>query len=139
MTFNEFAKKHIWDGAVTLLLVLTSCAVLTYYLWPKNSTGDVYASVYVSAKKTDLVAGKSTIDLTTVTEGKTYTIQGKQEGKAGEVTISVEPGKIAIVSSGCKNQFCVRSGYISEPGQSLICAPNEILITLDGSTGEVYI
>ncbi|MCI1244549.1 MAG: NusG domain II-containing protein [Bacilli bacterium] len=139
MKTKEFVRKHLWDGVLTLGLIALSCAVLAAYFWPVGEGNDVYAYVYVSAKIVRLQEGSDSIDLTKVDSGATYVIQGAMEGEKGLVTISVEPGRIAVKESHCPHQYCVKEGYISRPGQNIICAPNELLITLTGSTGEVWV
>ncbi|MEA4891499.1 MAG: NusG domain II-containing protein [Peptococcaceae bacterium] len=54
------------------------------------------------------------------------------EGALGRLEIVYVPDRgFAITESGCPDQICVRSGYISVAGQSLICVPNQVLIRLE--------
>lgn len=139
VSLKELFKKHVWDATLVLILAVVSCGVLAYYVWPRSANEDVLAFVYVSAKKQELEPGRDFIDLSRVGAKKNYLIQGKLKGESGRVVVTVEPGKISISESGCPNQYCVRSGAISRPGQTIICAPNEVLITLQGASDEVWV
>lgn len=50
------------------------------------------------------------------------------KGSIGVVNVSIEDENILIKSSSCRNKLCVHSGRIKNPGESLICAPNKVLI-----------
>jgi hypothetical protein len=117
---------------LSLVLVASSSALLAYYFWPKPASDNLYAYVYISAKLTQLEKGSDFINLSNVKEEKSYTIQGKEEGTSGKMVITVKTGAIGVTESGCSNQFCVKQGFVSRAGESIICAPNELLITLKG-------
>jgi hypothetical protein len=117
---------------LSLVLVASSSALLAYYFWPIPASDNLYAYVYISAKLTQLEKGSDFINLSNVKEEKSYTIQGKEDGLAGKMVITVKTGAIAVTESGCSNQFCVKQGYVSRAGASIICSPNELLITLRG-------
>ena len=47
-------------------------------------------------------------------------------------TVRIEGGKVAVVASDCPSQDCVRTGWRSRTGQSIICLPNQVEIRLVG-------
>ena len=47
-------------------------------------------------------------------------------------TVKVENGTISIVDATCPDLVCVKTGAISRQGQSIICVPNHIVITIEG-------
>lgn len=53
-------------------------------------------------------------------------------GQLGEVNVEVSAAGVRISASTCPNQFCVRQGYVSRPGQMLVCVPNHVVILLAG-------
>jgi hypothetical protein len=53
----------------------------------------------------------------------------------GEVHIEVYDGKIAFVESDCETHACIKTGWLSLPGQSAACLPNRISITVTGESG----
>lgn len=62
---------------------------------------------------------------------------GKKELNLGKarITIEVKAGAIRMVDSNCRNKLCVRAGWISRPGQTIICAPNRVVIEIQGKKG----
>ena len=60
--------------------------------------------------------------------GMSWTIQGA----AGEAVIRYEPDRgFAVVQSTCPDQVCVKSGFISAAGQTVVCVPNQIFLRLE--------
>ena len=54
------------------------------------------------------------------------------------LTIRAEQGRICIEHSDCPSQDCVRTGWISKPGQQIICLPNRLIISLSSSEPEPF-
>lgn len=44
----------------------------------------------------------------------------------GNNTMTISGGTAAMTASDCKNQICIRSGVISEPGQMIVCLPHRL-------------
>ena len=90
----------------------------------------------VNRAKTHLIAKISvanqvvqTIDLDKK-EDKYYEIQGVH----GKVKVHTKNGAIAIVESNCPHKDCIYTGYVSEAGRPIICAYNQVVITIVGAT-----
>lgn len=45
--------------------------------------------------------------------------------------IVVSDGSVAVVSADCKDNTCVKRGYISEIGESIVCVPSRLSITIE--------
>jgi hypothetical protein len=58
------------------------------------------------------------------------------QGVSTHMIISISNGKVAVESSACPQQVCVRAGAISLPFQQLVCAPNHILIEIRSTKKE---
>jgi hypothetical protein len=56
----------------------------------------------------------------------------------GRMTLTVKKGRIRIAQSDCPRQTCRHAGWISRPSQTLICAPNRVVIAFpdDAATAE---
>jgi len=49
----------------------------------------------------------------------------------------INDGRIAFYSSDCPDQICVRRGFLHLPGQSAVCLPNRVVLTIiDVANGE---
>ena len=76
------------------------------------------------------------IDGVAVEEISLSSLQGKTkfsyETPVGPVEILVDEDGAEILSSGCENQLCVKSGKIKKNGQSILCLPGRIVLRLEG-------
>ena len=45
--------------------------------------------------------------------------------------IEIDGTRIRFASSTCPNQFCVHTGWISEPYQSAVCLPNRVIVRIE--------
>lgn len=46
--------------------------------------------------------------------------------------IKMQKGKISIEDADCPDKICVKTGWISEPGQSIVCLPHKLIIEIEG-------
>lgn len=58
-------------------------------------------------------------------------------GKFGDVRIQIREGKVGVVSADCPNKVCVRTGWRSLSGESIICVPNRVLVKILGERSNV--
>jgi hypothetical protein len=65
-------------------------------------------------------------------------VDGRRQvpGPLGETVVEVRGGRIRIAQSPCPHQICVRSGWIGQAGQMIVCVPNGVLVRVEGK-GEV--
>lgn len=49
-----------------------------------------------------------------------------------KLTVSVEKGKVRILDSECPDKFCVQSGWLSKPGESVICMHSNTFVMIEG-------
>ncbi len=130
MKAKDFFKKHLGDLIVGLGLLAITFSLLTYYLIPRESNGHIYADVYhqntIIYKKIDLSG-----------EEKEYPINIKEDNKDIQMVVEVKDHKIGIHSSNCSNQYCVHQGFTNSIMQTLICAPNEVMVVLYSENASV--
>ena len=50
--------------------------------------------------------------------------------KIGAMEFEVKAGKIRVSESDCKNHVCMQEGWISNPGQSIVCLPNHVIVEI---------
>lgn len=67
-------------------------------------------------------------------EDKEVTVE--KDGHVNKVVI--KDGKVWMESASCKNQICVHTGKISNVGQSIVCLPNRVSVTIEGKGGQDY-
>ncbi|MBQ8719627.1 MAG: NusG domain II-containing protein [Clostridia bacterium] len=57
----------------------------------------------------------------------------------GELTLTVKDGEAFVSHSSCSDKSCVRSGRISHSGESIVCLPNRVSITVVAEESDVDI
>lgn len=49
--------------------------------------------------------------------------------------VRVQSGTVCIADADCPDRTCVRTGAISRAGETLVCLPHRLTITLEGAAG----
>lgn len=82
------------------------------------------------------VAGQVTAEYSLNQEGE-YEI----EGIAGTNLLVIRDGKAWMEYGDCPDQLCVHMGPISQNGQSIVCLPNQVVVTVtdESQNGEIDI
>jgi hypothetical protein len=55
------------------------------------------------------------------------------KGQLGSTTIEVAGNRVRVVSSPCPRRICMSMGWISRPGETLVCFPNGMVVRIEGS------
>lgn len=63
---------------------------------------------------------------------QSLSLENDCEIKLENATVKIENGEISIINADCPDLVCVKTGAISKEGQSIICVPNHIVITVEG-------
>lgn len=82
--------------------------------------------------------GKSAMILTPYGEQKADLSRDRKWTQVGRdgltVTLEVKDGRIRFAESGCPDQVCVSSGWLSKAGQTAACVPAGITVRVTGET-----
>jgi len=70
-----------------------------------------------------------TVDLTEANLSRTIRVRGP----LGTCIIQVNKGAIRMVSSPCPRKICVKQGWINRINQTIVCVPNEVSISIEGT------
>lgn len=66
-----------------------------------------------------------------------YSLDQKKVIKLEDMVMEINEGRIRVIDSDCPNKICVNAGWASTPAQTIVCAPNKVLIEIAGFTEEV--
>ncbi|HIT93829.1 MAG TPA: NusG domain II-containing protein [Candidatus Faecivivens stercoripullorum] len=120
-------KKTFGRRDLILLLVVLAiglAGILFLYTRPAAADGEVEVSV----------DGEVVMTLP-LSEDTEVTISGFD---GGENLLVISDGKAEIESASCPDGVCVRHYAISRDGESIICLPNRVVVTIrGGEKGEV--
>ncbi len=116
-----------WDIIIIALLILLSFIPYTIYkTFILQDMHIVYAKITVDGKNYDRIK-------LTGHKGKEEFVIRTEEGY-NKVVIQDE--KIGITEADCPDKVCLSPGLISKPGQSLICLPHKVSISIEGGSDE---
>lgn len=135
MKFKEFARKSFlkpWDVIIIVLLILLSFTPIAIFAFQQeqaeNQSGDVQ---YEAVLKVDGVEVRS-FELVADQASYTYTY----EDEDGDYNIiEIDGTRVRISEANCGDQICVRQGWISKAGQSVVCLPHRLVIEIQASDG----
>ena len=74
-----------------------------------------------------------TIDLNKVVEPQEFTIK---TDNGNYNTISVKHNSIRIIAADCPHKECVKSGWISKPGELIVCLPYKLIINIEAESNK---
>ncbi|MCL1924732.1 MAG: NusG domain II-containing protein [Defluviitaleaceae bacterium] len=52
------------------------------------------------------------------------------------LTVEIRNGSAGVIKADCPDELCIEFGFISMPGQTSICLPNQTVLSIVGETGE---
>ncbi|WP_422444549.1 NusG domain II-containing protein [Thermoanaerobacterium sp. DL9XJH110] len=53
----------------------------------------------------------------------------------GENIVEVDRNRVRMMYADCPDKDCVRQGWISRPGQMLVCLPNRMVVKIESDRG----
>jgi len=118
-------KPKPGDFAVIFIVVLLAAAISLFYYNSFSDPGKKYAAIYQNGrlvKRVPLDGLKDRIDLEIT--GAYINI------------VSLENEKACISYSTCREQVCVHTGWVSRPGQSSVCLPNQVVVQIVGDNAD---
>lgn len=108
-------------GDFFILTVIITAAILISLNFHK---GDNSARIAVILQNNEVL---ERIDLDQLTEAVYVNYEGKYPG-----VIEASNGSIRFHSAECPDQVCVRTGWISKPGQLAVCLPAGVIVKIEG-------
>ena len=116
-------KPTKYDALVAAAVLLLA-AVLGVRVW--------FAPVQTAAELVVTVNGTVAERLPLRTAKRSYS------GNGYTVHLTLSESGARVDWADCPTQDCVRTGSISRPGQSIVCLPARIVISLEGATDAPY-
>ena len=112
-------RPTLWDGLVVLFIVVLAMGCAGMFWGRGGVFTNRTAVVYVDGREVERVPLLESMEQTYTENGYTLQVRFSQEG-------------VEITASDCPTQDCVRTGIISKAGQSIVCLPARMIITLEG-------
>lgn len=109
--------------ALVVIIVVAFAVMTAAFVYGKNRGETLTATV----KHRGRVAAQ--VALSTLTEEKKITIDGQYH-----LTVTLTKDGVSVTESDCPGQDCVHTGRITRAGQSIVCLPEQVVVTLEGKT-----
>ncbi len=103
------------DGFAVLIVVFLIVLAGVLFL-PRGETKNGNVEIFRNGEK---------IHTFPLTETRTFSVEGEYKN-----VISIENGRVAITESDCPGTDCVRTGWISAAGRSIVCLPNRVEVRI---------
>ena len=126
----KILKLKILDKIVIIVLLILSILPTGIVMIAKSNKGNSNIVIKVDNK----VA--KNIPLNTTSKSKTYEFEFN--GNIGY--LEVKDGKVRMLEMDkeiCPNAICSDTGWIDKGYQSIVCLPNNIIVTIEGSKDDV--
>ena len=121
-TDNDQRLSSISWGIVLIALA----AVAAVIAWLLGQAPVSRARIYHDSVLVD------TVDLASVTEPYTITVESSAGSDSGINVIAVESMRIRMLMADCPDESCVRQGWSSGGVRPIVCLPHRLVITFEG-------
>ena len=117
-------KPTRWDALVVFAVLLLALATGARY-WAAPEQGGLLTAVV-------------TIDGVEVERLVFDNAERDYQNNGYTVHVTVTPDGVRVSRADCPTQDCVRTGTISRAGQSIVCLPARLVVTIDGGGDAGY-
>lgn len=117
-----FRTKLSFGDAIAAVAVLLVAVLLLWHPWQRNQAGETVV----------IVTPDETIEYA-LSENTVVKI----ESRGITLFVSIMHGEVDVYKSDCPDGVCVASAPISKTGETIICAPAGVSITVKGGDGDV--
>ena|SRR5690625_4374207 len=129
---KEYVKMiRPWDVVMMLILVLVSLFPVIVFSYYQSGT-ITEDTTFIAVVSQD----NQIIDEFTLTGHVGHEVFDIQIDEHEINTIEIKDEAIRIQGATCSDQVCVRTGFISQPGETIICLPHKLVIEIKASNGE---
>ena len=115
----NWLKAHQNDFLLAATLLLLGGA-LALFLWLTRQTGGA-ASVQID--------GRTIMELPLSEDTQIVLGEGAHTN-----TLVIRDGKAQVVEASCPDWICVRQGAVQYAGESIVCLPHKLVVTVRGGT-----
>lgn len=107
-------------GDVILCVIVAMLAVLILFIQAFRPSGADYVEIFDDCGKTSY---SLSVNREIKVESNSYTL-----------SVVIEDGAVSVTASDCPDHICVDMGEISKSGESIICVPAQVVVTVGGES-----
>ncbi len=118
-THDNIKKLGILDIVLIIILLISA-----FFIWKQLSNKTKGKSVTVSIKGKDY---------------GTWALPAKPETLSISNMMKIEINKngVKVLESSCPRKICIKHGLIKKTGEAIICAPNRIIVKINGRQSKI--
>lgn len=116
----EWLKTHRNDAILIAALILLGGALAVFLYATRQSGG------YVSVR----MDGELLMELPLSEDAQVVLGEGDHTN-----TLVIQNGTAQVVEAACPDQVCVRQGAVQYEGESIVCLPHKLVVTVEGGQG----
>ena len=128
-------RPTLWD-ALVVLAVAALAAGIALTQWRNEPTSELTAVVSIDGTETDRFPLSALLESprTYTNNGYTLEVVCGLRGELSTLNHEKTTGEqgVRVSRSDCPTQDCVHTGVITRSGQSIVCLPGRVIITLEG-------
>ncbi len=114
----------LFDVIVILIVIIASVfAIVSQYNKPQS---ELYCVIRVEGEVVHSVS------LATLFEETQYVVEGELP-----VTVVMNEAKVYVKSASCPDKLCENTGEITRAGQSIVCLPAKVSVTLESNNADL--
>lgn len=129
LRLKSFAKNSLlrpWDGPIILGLILCSFIPLAVFGFHRTSSPTQKAELSIDGKEI------KTFYLDNQHSPYTY----RYHTPDGAVNlIEIDGERIRVKEANCHDRVCIKSDWITHPGETIVCLPHKLVIEIKSSIG----
>ncbi|MCL2323540.1 MAG: NusG domain II-containing protein [Oscillospiraceae bacterium] len=118
-----------FDIVLIVIFMVLSFIPQAIYTINNRRFNDEYIEIKVDGKV------YKTIHFKNLSKDETVDININTEKGHNEILISKDGAK--MIAADCRDQICIKEGLIDKPGESIVCLPHNVIVTVRGSNQEV--
>ncbi len=115
--YKNIIKPTFVDILIIMLVLMFACY---FFISMKTSEAGIQKAIVFHQDQT----------LFDISLSKDHVVSLEEYGIP--MILAVKNGKIKVVSASCSHQICVQKGWIQHPHDPIICAPNKIIVEIQG-------
>ena len=128
MSLKEFAEKSAQTLGCFIILLLTVLSFTSHDFGLQQNTATAEKEAVLRVDGTEI----KTFPLMAGEESNTYTYKDEH----GDYNlIEIDGDRVRIKEADCDDQICVRRGWATKNGETIVCLPHKLVIEVRSTDG----
>lgn len=124
-------QPSAWDGIIVVLVLLLAAACWLPSRNQADTDGELTVVVSIDGQEVERIPLSALPDAPQSFSAGGYTLY-----LAPDWPIYPDKPGVRITASDCPTQDCVHTGTITRSGQSIVCLPARMIVTLEGAPSD---